>query len=150
MDDLSNWYVRLSRARFWRSDDPADARAAFEALWYALVQALRCVAPVMPFLADEMWQNLVRGVCRGAPQGVHLAGYPEVREELRDPELLEAMESVQAVVELGRRSRDDARIKLRQPLRRGDRGDRRPRPPRPRRPATSSSSRPSSASRRCG
>jgi isoleucyl-tRNA synthetase len=117
MNDLSKWYVRLSRARFWRSDDPADARAAFEALWYALVQALRCVAPVMPFLTDEMWQNLVRGVCDGAPQGIHLAGYPEVREELRDPELLDAMESVKAVVELGRRSRDDARIKLRQPLR---------------------------------
>jgi isoleucyl-tRNA synthetase len=117
VDDLSNWYVRLSRTRFWRSDDPADTRAAFEALWYALVQAIRCVAPVMPFLTDEMWQNLVRGVCDGAPQGVHLAGYPEVRDELRDPELLAAMESTKTVVELGRRCRDDAQIKLRQPLR---------------------------------
>jgi isoleucyl-tRNA synthetase len=117
MDDLSNWYVRRSRTRFWRSDDPADTRAAFEALWYALVQALRCVSPVMPFLTDEMWQNLVRGVCPGAPEGIHLAGYPEVREELRDPGLVAAMESVRAVVELGRRSRDDAGIKLRQPLR---------------------------------
>jgi isoleucyl-tRNA synthetase len=117
LDDLSNWYVRLSRTRFWRSDDPADSRAAFETLWYALVQAIRCVSPVMPFLADEMWQNLVRGVCPDAPHGVHLAGYPEVRDELADAGLLAAMDTVRAVVELGRRSRDEARIKLRQPLR---------------------------------
>ncbi|HEY3766264.1 MAG TPA: isoleucine--tRNA ligase [Gaiellales bacterium] len=117
MDDLSNWYVRLSRTRFWRSDDAADNRAAFEALWYALVQGLRCVAPVMPFLTDEMWQNLVRGVCPDAPQGVHLGGYPAVRPELEDAELLAEMDSVRAVVELGRRGRDDAKIKLRQPLR---------------------------------
>jgi isoleucyl-tRNA synthetase len=71
----------------------------------------------MPFLADEMWQNLVRGVCPDAPAGVHLAGYPKVREELADAELLAAMETVRVVVELGRRSRDEARIKLRQPLR---------------------------------
>jgi isoleucyl-tRNA synthetase len=109
--------VRLSRTRFWRSDDPADSRAAFETLWYALVQAIRCASPVMPFLADEMWQNLVRGVCPDAPAGVHLAGYPKVREELADAELLAAMETVRVVVELGRRSRDEARIKLRQPLR---------------------------------
>jgi isoleucyl-tRNA synthetase len=117
LDDLSNWYVRLSRTRFWRSDDPADSRAAFETLWYALVQAIRCVSPVMPFLADEMWQNLVRGVCPDAPHGVHLAGYPEARDELADAGLLAAMDTVRAVVELGRRSRDEARIKLRQPLR---------------------------------
>ncbi len=117
LDDLSNWYVRLSRSRFWRSDDPDDARAAFEALWYALVQALRCVSPVMPFLADEMWQNLVRGVCADAPAGIHLAGYPEVRPELSDAGLLASMQSVRVVVELGRRGRDDARIRARQPLR---------------------------------
>src|SRR5205085_1478003 len=116
-DDLSNWYVRLSRARFWKSGQPEDAQAAFEALWYALVQAIRCVAPVMPFLADEMWQNLVRGVCPDAPESVHLAGYPEVRAELADAGLQDTMESVRTVVELGRRGRDDAGIKLRQPLR---------------------------------
>jgi isoleucyl-tRNA synthetase len=115
-EDLSNWYVRLSRARFWKSDAPDDTRAAFEALWYALVQALRCIAPVMPFLADEMWQNLVRGVIPGAPESVHLSGYPEVRDALADDGLQEAMASVRAVVELGRRARDEAGIKLRQPL----------------------------------
>ena len=77
VDDLSNWYVRLSRSRFWKSDDEASTRAAHETLWYALVQAVRCVAPVMPFLADEMWQNLVRGPCADAEPSVHLAGYPE-------------------------------------------------------------------------
>ena len=85
VDDLSNWYVRLSRSRFWKSDDEASTRAAHETLWYALVQAVRCVAPVMPFLADEMWQNLVRGPCADAEPSVHLAGYPEPVDALDDP-----------------------------------------------------------------
>ena len=63
VEDLSNWYVRASRQRFWKSGDADDKRAAYETLWYALVQLLRCVAPVMPFLADDLWQNLVRGAC---------------------------------------------------------------------------------------
>jgi isoleucyl-tRNA synthetase len=115
-DDLSNWYVRSSRVRFWRSDDAADTRAAFETLWYALVQAIRVIAPVMPFLADEIWQNLVRGVCPDAPESVHLAGYPEVLAGARDPGAVAAMASARAVVELGHSARNDAGVKLRQPL----------------------------------
>ena len=116
VDDLSNWYVRLNRPRFWKSGDDADARAAQETLWYALVQGIRCVAPVMPFLADEMWQNLVRGPCAGAPESVHHSAYPEAKAELLDEELLTAMENARAVVELGRAARDAAGIRLRQPL----------------------------------
>ncbi|MGZ4431419.1 MAG: class I tRNA ligase family protein, partial [Gaiellales bacterium] len=116
MDDVSKWYVRLSRARFWKSEDAADKRAAHESLWYALVQGLRCVAPVMPFLTDDLWQNLVRGACPEAPVGVHLAGYPEVTAKLHDRRLLDEMRSVRWVVEMGRTARDSAGIKLRQPL----------------------------------
>ncbi|HUZ83411.1 MAG TPA: DUF5915 domain-containing protein, partial [Gaiellales bacterium] len=115
-DDLSNWYVRSSRPRFWRSDDAEDTRAAFETLWYALVQAIRCIAPVMPFLADEIWQNLVRGACPDAPPSVHLAGYPEQPAAGRDRSLVAAMASVRSVVELGHSARNDAGVKLRQPL----------------------------------
>ena len=75
VDDLSNWYIRRSRRRFYSFDE-----AAFRTLWYALVQALRVVAPLMPFLADELWRNLVAGACEGAPDSVHLAGWPEAAE----------------------------------------------------------------------
>ena len=115
--DLSNWYVRLSRARFWRNDDDEDQAAAHDVLWYALVQGIRCVAPVMPFLADELWQNLVRGVCPDAPASVHLAGYPQVDAALADAPLTAAMRDVRTVVALGHSARNDAGIKLRQPLR---------------------------------
>ncbi len=117
VDDVSNWYVRLSRPRYWKSEDADDKRAAYETLWYALVQSLRCVAPVMPFLTDELWQNLVRGACEGAEPSVHLAAYPEPVGELADPELLEQMQTVRTVVTLGHSARNDAGIKLRQPLR---------------------------------
>jgi isoleucyl-tRNA synthetase len=116
VDDLSNWYVRLSRARYWKSEDAGDKRAAYETLWYALVQVVRLVAPVMPFLADELWQNLVRGVCPDAPQSVHLSGYPAVDDALADGTLVDEMTSVRSVVRLGREARSAANVKLRQPL----------------------------------
>jgi isoleucyl-tRNA synthetase len=116
VDDLSNWYVRLSRARYWKSEDAGDKRAAYETLWYALVQVVRLVAPVMPFLADELWQNLVRGVCPDAPQSVHLSGYPAGDDALADGTLVDEMTSVRSVVRLGREARSAANVKLRQPL----------------------------------
>jgi isoleucyl-tRNA synthetase len=115
-DLLSNWYVRLSRPRFWRSQNADDKLAAYDTLWYALVQLVRCVAPVMPFLADEIWQNLVRGACEGAPESVHLASYPDVHQALVADELVGEMASVRSAVKLGHQARNDAGIKLRQPL----------------------------------
>ena len=116
IDDLSTWYVRLSRGRFWKSADDAGKRAAYDTLWYALVQLSRAVAPVMPFLADELWQNLVRGVCEDAPDCVHHSGYPSVHPTLADDALVAEMDNVRIVVELGRRARDAASVNLRQPL----------------------------------
>ncbi|MDX6522499.1 MAG: isoleucyl-tRNA synthetase [Gaiellales bacterium] len=116
VDDLSNWYVRLSRDRFWKSEDAGDKRAAYDTLWYALVQLMRCIAPVMPFLADEVWQNLVRGACQDAPQSVHLSGYPAVHSMLVNDGLVTEMASVRAAVRLGHQARNDAGVKLRQPL----------------------------------
>ncbi len=71
VDDVSNWYIRRSRRRFYSFDE-----AAFRTLWYALVQAVRGIAPVMPFLAEHLWQSLVAGPCEDAPGSVHLAGWP--------------------------------------------------------------------------
>ena len=107
VDDLSNWYIRRSRRRFY-----GDDTAAFRTLWYALVQSLRVIAPVMPFLADHLWRNLVRG---GAVS-VHLAAWPETPEP--DEALLAEVADVRRVVELGRQARSTSGLKLRQPLRR--------------------------------
>jgi isoleucyl-tRNA synthetase len=107
LDDLSNWYIRRSRRRFW--DDEQDA---FATLWYALVQTLRVMSPVMPFLADHLWRNLVQD----GPESVHLAGWPSVAEP--DRALLEEIEEVRRVVALAHQARASANLKLRQPLRR--------------------------------
>ena len=116
VDDLSNWYIRRSRPRYWKAGQDEEKDAAFRTLWYALVQTARVVAPAMPFLAEELWQNLVRGVCPDAPVSVHLAGFPTVDERLADPALLAELRDVQAVVRLGHAARAQAGLRLRQPL----------------------------------
>jgi isoleucyl-tRNA synthetase len=112
VEDLSNWYIRRSRPRFWDGDD-----AALGTLWYAVVQALRVIAPVMPFLAESLWQNLVRGACEGAPDSVFLAGWPQPGPP--DEALLAAVREVRRIVELGHQARGEVEgLTLRQPLRR--------------------------------
>jgi isoleucyl-tRNA synthetase len=113
VDDVSNWYIRRSRRRFWAGGD----EAAFRVLWYALVQGVRAIAPVTPFLADHVWGSLVAGA-DGAPDSVFLAGWPEVDERLADDALLAEIAAVRRVVGLGRQARGEAGLKLRQPLRR--------------------------------
>jgi isoleucyl-tRNA synthetase len=113
VDDLSNWYIRRSRSRFWGGDE-----TALRTLWVALAQVLRVMAPLLPFLSDHLWRNLVADACKGAPDSVHLAGWPEVVEELVDDELLAEMAEVRRVVALGHQARAHSGIKLRQPLRR--------------------------------
>jgi isoleucyl-tRNA synthetase len=107
VDDLSNWYIRRSRRRFW-----ADDEAALRTLWYALVQSLRVLAPILPFVTDHLWRTLVLD----GPESVHLAGWPEAAEP--DRALLDEIAEVRRVVELGRQARSISGIKLRQPLRR--------------------------------
>jgi isoleucyl-tRNA synthetase len=107
VDDLSNWYIRRSRRRFYSLDE-----AAFGSLWYALVQSLRVMAPVLPFLSDHLWRNLVPD----GPASVHLAPWPD--QETPDEALLAEMSDVRRVVELGRQARSTSELKLRQPLRR--------------------------------
>ena len=109
VEDVSNWYIRRSRRRFWDGDE-----VAFRALWYALVQGTRVVSPVMPFLADHLWRALT-APCEKAPESVFLAGWPEVREP--DATLVAEVAELRRVVELGRQARSAAGIGLRQPLR---------------------------------
>jgi isoleucyl-tRNA synthetase len=111
LDDMSNWYIRRSRRRFWNSDG-----AALRTLWTGLVQSIRVIAPVAPFLAEHMWQSLVVAVCPGAPESVFLAGWPEAGQI--DDQLVANVAAVRRVVDLGRRARALSKLKLRQPLRR--------------------------------
>lgn len=125
--DLSNWYVRRSRARFWGNDDAADGRAAFRTLWECLTTVCRLVAPVVPFHADWYYRALGgrRGVSpmvgEGIPQGaldsVHLAPFPAPSPGRRDADLEVEMEAVRTLVSLGRAAREEATIRVRQPLR---------------------------------
>ncbi len=113
VEDLSNWYIRRSRRRFYTFDE-----AAFRTLWTALVQLVRVFAPIMPFLAEHLWQALVAEPCgEDAPESVHLAGWPAVQEQFVDDALLAEIAATRRVAQLGRRARTEAGLKLRQPLR---------------------------------
>jgi isoleucyl-tRNA synthetase len=110
VDDLSNWYVRRSRRRFWDGDE-----AALRTLWSALVNALRVVSPVMPFLTEHLWQVLVREPVPDAPASIFLVGWPS--ELGYDRALLDDIVQARQVVELGRQARVASKLRLRQPLR---------------------------------
>jgi isoleucyl-tRNA synthetase len=109
VEDLSNWYIRRSRRRFWDGEE-----IALRTLWYALVQGLRVVAPIMPFLSDHLWRTLAAPV-EEAPESVHLAGWPDVPDS--DSQLLAEIAELRRVVELGRQARSSVGVALRQPLR---------------------------------
>jgi isoleucyl-tRNA synthetase len=116
VDELSNWYVRLSRRRFWEGD-----RAAFATLRHCLLETAALLAPFTPFLADEIHLNLAGGEAEEfgeLPDSVHLRDFPEPDPALADPALEEAMAAVRLTVELGRAARAKAKAKVRQPLRR--------------------------------
>ena len=111
VDDLSNWYVRRTRPRFWKSDD-----AAFATLHECLVTVAALLAPFTPFIADELYETLVASVDEHAPDSVHLLDFPVPDEAARDDDLRAAMAAARRIVELGRRARNDAKIAVRQPL----------------------------------
>ncbi|MCL1839152.1 MAG: isoleucine--tRNA ligase [Propionibacteriaceae bacterium] len=113
IDDLSNWYVRRSRRRFWDGDP-----AALWTLHETLEVLARLLAPLTPFISERIWQDLIVPVTPGAPESVHLAPWPLPREEFLDADLEKAMDLTRRVVELGRAARSEAKVKTRQPLRR--------------------------------
>jgi isoleucyl-tRNA synthetase len=114
-DDLSNWYIRRSRVRFWAPGSHADP-AALATLHDALVTLTTLLAPFLPFLAEELFANLVRGVDPQAPSSVHHAAYPEVDNALRDPELERLMDLTRVVAGLGNAARKGAGVRSQQPL----------------------------------
>lgn len=116
VDELSNWYVRRSRERFWVQDMTDDKITAYMTLYTALVTISKTAAPMIPFMTEEIYQNLVCSVDKNAPESIHLTDYPTVDETMIDKELEDNMEEVLQVVTLGRAARNAANIKNRQPI----------------------------------
>ena len=116
IDGLSNWYVRRSRRRFWRSESDADKQAAYATLHTALTTLSRLLAPVTPFLSEAMYRNLVARVDGAAPDSVHLTDWPVVDESAIDEDLSDSVNLARRLASLGRSARASARIKVRQPL----------------------------------
>ena len=116
VDQLSNWYVRRNRRRFWKSTDPEDQHAAYLTLYECLVAVHRLMAPFTPFLAEAVYQNLVRGADASAPLSVHMSGWPEADPAWRDDALLADIAVVQKIVGLGRAARGQSGLRTRQPL----------------------------------
>jgi isoleucyl-tRNA synthetase len=116
VDDLSNWYVRRSRRRFWKSESDADKLAAYTTLYECLVTLAKLLAPFTPFLAEEMYQNLVVSAFPQAPDSVHLADFPVADKSKIDKQLTEDIQLAMKIASLGRAARSQAGIKVRQPL----------------------------------
>jgi isoleucyl-tRNA synthetase len=118
VEELSNWYVRRSRRRFWRGADQEDADkdAAYSTLYAVLTTFCQLLSPFMPFVVETMYQNLVKSVKPDAPDSVHHQDWPAVDESLLDEDLLDEMEMAIQVASLGRSARNSSNVKLRQPL----------------------------------
>jgi isoleucyl-tRNA synthetase len=116
VEQLSNWYVRLSRRRFWKSESDDDKFGAYATLYECLLTVSKLIAPAMPLLSDMVYRGLVINVDEGAPESVHLVDWPEVNKSLLNQKLLDEMDTVQKMVSLGRAARENAEIGVRQPL----------------------------------
>ena len=116
VDEMSNWYVRRSRERFWAKGMEQDKINAYMTLYTALVTISKATAPMIPFMTEDMYQNLVRSVDPSAPESIHLCDFPQVKEEWINKELEDDMEALLKVVVLGRAARNTANIKNRQPI----------------------------------
>ena len=116
VDKLSNWYIRRSRERFWGSEENDDKKSAYKTLYEVLVSLSKLIAPFVPFIAEEIYQNLVRSLDKSAPESVHFCAFPEADESLIDTSLNEGMDKVLEIVNLGRACRSASNVKNRQPL----------------------------------
>ena len=116
VDDMSNWYVRRSRERFWAKGMEQDKINAYMTLWTALTEICKAAAPMIPFMTEDIYQNIVRTVDGSAPESIHLCDIPAAHEEWIDPALEQDMKHLLQVVVLGRAARNTSGLKNRQPL----------------------------------
>lgn len=115
-DELSNWYVRRCRSRFWASELTDDKIAAYMTLYTTLVEFSKVCAPFIPFMTEQIYQNLVLSVDSSAPESIHLCDFPQPQPEFDFPEIEKEMDAIRKIVMLGRACRNEANIKNRQPL----------------------------------
>ena len=116
VDEMSNWYVRRSRNRFWLKGMPQEKINAYMTLYTALVTLCKISAPMIPFMTEDIYQNIVRSIDKNAPESIHLCDFPEYDEKLIDKDLEAKMDEVLNIVVLGRACRNSANIKNRQPI----------------------------------
>ena len=116
VDDMSNWYVRRSRERFWAKGMEQDKINAYMTLYTALVTVAKAAAPMIPFMTEDIYQNLVKSIGASAPESIHLCDFPEVHENWIDPKMEEDMADLLEIVVMGRAARNTANIKNRQPI----------------------------------
>ena len=116
LDDLSNWYVRRSRRRYWKTETDRDKSTAYATLWHVLVKMSRALAPVLPFLVEEIYQNLVRSVFPDARESIHHTRWPEADLDAIDQQLIDQVKLAREIASQGLSARSNAGIKVRQPL----------------------------------
>jgi len=116
LEELSNWYIRRSRRRFWKSEDDEDKSNAYITLYHVLSVSIKCVAPILPFITENIYQNLIKNSESSAPESVHLCDYPTPEKSYIDHQLMKNVDSLKKCVELGRSARSQNNIKIRQPL----------------------------------
>ncbi|MGQ9533815.1 MAG: isoleucine--tRNA ligase [bacterium] len=115
-DELSNWYLRRNRRRFWKSENDADKETAYLVLYNCLLDVIKLISPIMPFWTEDMYQNLVRSINTNAPMSVHLCDFPAVDTSMINEELESEIAFVRKLVSMGRAARNRVNIKVRQPL----------------------------------
>jgi isoleucyl-tRNA synthetase len=116
LDEMSNWYVRRSRRRFWKSENDSDKLGAYFTLYTVLRTIITAIAPILPFVTEDIYQNLVLSVDKDAPASVHLQNFPIANESMIDEDLLNKIDTIIKAVEMGRSARNKANIRTRQPL----------------------------------
>ncbi len=116
VDQLSNWYIRRNRRRFWKAKASDDKQSAYLTLYECLQTIQKLIAPFMPFLAEKIYQNLSRNSDEDAPESVHLVGWPQIDANWKNDQLVDEFDHIQRIVYLGRAAREQSKVKVRQPL----------------------------------
>ena len=116
LEDLSNWYIRRNRRRFWKSEDDEDKKAAYATLYHVLENVIKIIAPVLPFVSDSIYQNLIRNSDSNSLESVHLCDFPRSNKEYINMGLIKNVDALKKSVELGRSARNTSDVRIRQPL----------------------------------
>jgi len=116
LDDISNWYVRRNRRRFWKSENDDDKLAAYHTLYVVLLNYIKIISPVVPFISEKIYQNIVCEISPESPKSIHLTDFPKYNQKLDNQAIIQDIDTVKNIVNLGRSIRNKANIKIRQPL----------------------------------